>query len=65
MGRIFELFGRVGKIDQPGDGVGLAYVRTLVGNLGGDISATSELDKGTIFRVVLPREFKSHFAPAA
>ncbi len=65
MGRIFELFRRVGKIDQPGEGVGLAYVRTLVGNLGGEISATSELDKGTIFRVVLPREFKSQFASAA
>ena len=63
--RIFELFRRVGKIDQPGEGVGLAYVRTLVGNLGGEISGTSELDKGTIFRVVLPREFKSHFASAA
>ena len=65
MSRIFELFRRVGKIDQPGEGVGLAYVRTLVGNLGGEISATSELGKGTIFRVVLPRELKSHFASAA
>ncbi|MBR1154402.1 CHASE3 domain-containing protein [Bradyrhizobium sp. JYMT SZCCT0428] len=65
MNRIFELFRRVGKIDQPGEGVGLAYVRTLVGNLGGEVFATSELDKGTIFRVVLPREFKSHFASAA
>jgi signal transduction histidine kinase len=36
-----------------------------VGNLGGDISATSELDKGTTFRVVLPRQPKSHFAMAA
>ncbi len=64
MGRIFEIFRRVGKVDQPGEGVGLAYVRTLVGNLGGEISATSELDEGTIFRVVLPREFKSQFAMA-
>ena len=63
--RIFGLFRRVGKIDQPGEGVGLAFVRTLVGNLGGEISATSELDKGTTFRVVLPREFKPHLASAA
>jgi len=65
MNRIFELFRRVGKIDQPGEGVGLAYVRTLVGNLGGEISAISELGKGTIFRVVLPRELKPYFASAA
>lgn len=65
LSRIFELFRRVGKIDQPGEGVGLAFVRTLVGNLGGEISVTSELDKGTTFRVVLPREFKSHLASAA
>ena len=65
MNRIFELFRRVGKIDQPGEGVGLAYVRTLVGNLGGEISATSELDKGTTFRIVLPRELKPQFASAA
>ena len=65
MNRIFELFRRVGKIDQPGEGVGLAYVRTLVGNLGGEISATSELGRGAMFRVVLPREFKTQFASAA
>ncbi len=65
LNRIFELFRRVGKIDQPGEGVGLAYVRTLVGNLGGEISATSELDSGTTFRIVLPRELKSHFASVA
>jgi signal transduction histidine kinase len=63
--RVFELFRRVGKIDQPGEGVGLAYVRTLVGHLGGEISATSQLDKGTIFRVVLPREFRAHLAAVA
>ena len=51
---IFELFRRVGKLDQAGEGVGLAYARTVVRNLGGDITATSELDKGTTFRIVLP-----------
>ena len=54
--RIFELFRRVGKLDQTGEGVGLAYARTVVRNVGGDITATSELDKGTTFRIVLPRE---------
>jgi signal transduction histidine kinase len=54
--RIFELFRRVGKLDQTGEGVGLAYARTVIRNVGGDITATSELDKGTTFRIVLPRE---------
>jgi signal transduction histidine kinase len=52
--RIFELFRRSGVQDQPGEGIGLAYVRAVVRNLGGDISLTSALDKGTTFRVVLP-----------
>ncbi|MDN3275722.1 CHASE3 domain-containing protein [Frankia sp. RB7] len=60
LGRIFELFRRVGKLDQTGDGVGLAYARAVVRNLGGDITATSELDKGTTFRIVLPRELARH-----
>jgi signal transduction histidine kinase len=54
--RIFELFRRAGRLDQDGHGVGLAYARTLVRKLGGDILAVSELDVGTTFRIVLPRK---------
>jgi signal transduction histidine kinase len=53
--RVFELFRRSGVQDQPGEGIGLAYVRTVIRNLGGDITLTSHLDLGTTFRVVLPR----------
>ena len=53
--RIFELFRRSGPQDQPGEGIGLAYVRTLARRLGGDVSVTSTLDQGTTFRIVLPR----------
>ena len=53
--RIFELFRRSGVQDQPGEGIGLAYVRAVVRNLGGEISMTSTLNRGTTFRVVLPR----------
>jgi signal transduction histidine kinase len=53
--RVFELFRRAGPDDQPGEGIGLSYVMTLVRNLGGEISLTSELGKGTTFRLVLPR----------
>lgn len=54
--RIFELFKRAGTQDQPGEGIGLAYVQAVVRNLGGEINVTSVLDQGTTFRVVLPRD---------
>lgn len=53
--RIFELFSRFGKQNQPGEGIGLAYVRTIVRKLGGDITVASVLGEGTTFRVGLPR----------
>lgn len=53
--RVFELFRRAGVQDQPGEGIGLAQVRTILRNLGGDITVDSVLDKGTAFHVVLPR----------
>jgi signal transduction histidine kinase len=56
--RVFELFKRSGEQDQPGEGIGLAYVLTVIRNLGGEISMTSDLDEGTTFRVVLPRELR-------
>ena len=57
--RVFDLFRRVGEQDQPGEGLGLAYIRTIVRNLGGEIALTSELGKGTTFRIVLPREMQA------
>ncbi len=53
--RIFELFRRAGEQDQPGEGIGLAYVQTLVRRLGGHISVVSELGEGTTFTVNLPQ----------
>lgn len=53
--RIFELFRRSGAQDQPGEGIGLAFVRSVVRNLGGEITVSSELGKGTTFSVDLPR----------
>jgi signal transduction histidine kinase len=54
--RVFDLFRRAGVQDKQGEGIGLAHVRTLVRRLGGDIVMTSELGKGTTFRVMLPRK---------
>jgi signal transduction histidine kinase len=63
--RVFELFRRSGPQDHPGEGIGLAHVRTLVRNLGGDITVSSALDKGTTFRVVLPHTLQASGNPTA
>lgn len=55
--RVFDLFRRSGAQDRPGEGIGLAHVRTLVRRLGGSISLTSELGTGSTFTVTLPRRW--------
>ncbi|WP_439631397.1 sensor histidine kinase [Shinella sp.] len=52
--RVFELFRRSGTQDKPGEGIGLAHVRSLMRNLGGDIVIRSELGQGTTFVLRLP-----------
>jgi signal transduction histidine kinase len=52
--RIFDLFRRSGPQDQPGEGIGLAHVRSLVWRLGGTIEVDSSLDAGATFRLSLP-----------
>jgi signal transduction histidine kinase len=52
--RIFDLFRRAGAQDKPGQGIGLAHVRTLVRRLGGAISVHSEPDNGATFTIMLP-----------
>lgn len=52
--RVFELFRRSGTQDKPGEGIGLAHVRSLMRNLGGDIVVRSELGQGTTFVLRLP-----------
>jgi signal transduction histidine kinase len=57
--RVFDLFKRSGTPEQPGDGIGLAYVLAVLHNLGGNISLTSELGRGTSFRLTMPRALRA------
>lgn len=58
--RIFELFRRSGSQNTAGEGIGLAHVRTMVRNLGGDIAVRSELGQGTTFTVTLPPDLTAY-----
>jgi signal transduction histidine kinase len=53
--RIFELFRRSGAQTQAGEGIGLAHVRALAHRLGGNVTCTSVLDQGAVFRLTLPK----------
>jgi signal transduction histidine kinase len=63
--RVFELFRRAGRTDRPGEGVGLAYVRSIARNLKGEIGIVSELDRGTTFIVTLPSDLRRQAELAA
>lgn len=58
--RVFELFRRSGPQSQPGEGIGLAHVRTMVRSLGGEITLVSELGAGTTFTISLPRDLRNY-----
>jgi signal transduction histidine kinase len=57
--RIFDLFRRAGMQDRPGQGIGLAHVRALVRRLGGTMSVSSELEKGSTFTIALPMRWNT------
>lgn len=54
--QIFEVFRRAGSQEVPGDGMGLAYVRTLVRQLGGKVWCESQLGVGTRMRFTVPKK---------
>jgi signal transduction histidine kinase len=57
--RVFDLFRRAGSQDRPGEGIGLAHVRSLVRNLGGDITLSSQPGVGTTMTVTLPTDLRT------
>ncbi|ABB31898.1 sensor histidine kinase, HAMP domain-containing [Geobacter metallireducens GS-15] len=54
MGKVFELFRRGNCPDTVGEGMGLAYVKTLVRRFGGRIECESIPGVGTTFSVFIP-----------
>lgn len=54
--KVFEMFRRVGKQDVPGEGVGLACVKTLVRRHGGRIWCKSEPGVGSTFSFSIPED---------
>lgn len=54
--KVFELFRRAGRQDVPGEGMGLAYVQTLVRRHGGRIWFDSKCGVGTTFTFTISKE---------
>ncbi|MCD2173393.1 sensor histidine kinase [Rhizobium sp. C4] len=54
--RVFELFRRAGPQDQVGEGIGLAHVRSLARNLGGEIDVRSVPGEGSAFILTTPSD---------
>jgi light-regulated signal transduction histidine kinase (bacteriophytochrome) len=55
--KIFGLFQRLhGQSDYPGTGIGLAICKKIVQNHKGEINATGEPGKGSVFNIYLPAE---------
>ncbi len=52
---IFKVFASSDRFGQQGTGIGLATVKKLVTRLSGDISLVSNIGKGTVFSVTLPK----------
>lgn len=55
MDKVFAPFRRAGKQDTPGEGMGLAYVQTLVHRHGGRIWCQSQSGVGTTFSFTIAR----------
>lgn len=53
--KVFDVFRRAGKQDVAGEGMGLAYVKTLVRQMGGRVWCEAELGVGTRMSFAIPK----------
>lgn len=53
--RVFEMFQRVGVTDTDGTGMGLAIVKKQVEHVGGSVTLSSELGRGSRFEFTWPK----------
>ncbi len=53
--KIFDVFRRVGIQDMPGEGMGLAYVKAIIRQLGGKVWCESEVGVGTKIIFTVPK----------
>lgn len=54
LNNIFKMFFRTNNSNKPGTGIGLYIVKEALTRIGGTISVTSELGKGTKFEIHIP-----------
>jgi len=56
--KLFEEFAQLGSEDRskPGTGLGMAISRRLARAMGGDLTMTSQLGEGSVFRLEIPVE---------
>lgn len=54
-GKVFQIFRRAGRQDVEGEGMGLAYVQTIIRRHGGHIWLESEPGVGTAFFITIPK----------
>lgn len=57
--KVFEIFRRAGRQDVPGEGMGLAHVKTHVRRQGGRIWCVSQPGEGTTFSFTIPQNPES------
>ncbi len=58
MHKVFEIFRRAGRQNVKGEGMGLAYVRTLIHLHRGEIKCASTFGQGSTFAFTLPKDLK-------